>query len=185
MKKAPISSIQLTAAGQACAAGSAQGLEEFAVRHRAGRAHVDGSLEGLVFDAPIDDTQQIIDVQPTYILVARPLRTAKAQTSDVSKRLVYPFLGRRPSAAAWQFAGWLEWLQQNNAASQRFTTSTENSHLSRGLPGSTLSTSPVASSIGRSSACRYTVAELGIEPHAGWSPGLGDGPADHLRGKLA
>ena len=50
----------------------------------------------------------------------------------------------------------------NNAASQRFTTSTENSHLSRGLPGSTLSTSPVASSIGRSSACRYTVAELAL-----------------------
>ena len=72
----------------------------------------------------------------------------------------------------------------NNAASQRFTTSTENSHLSRGLPGSTLST---PGGLVHRPVKRVPVygRGAGIEPHAGRSPCLGDGLADHLRGKLA
>ncbi len=139
-----------------------------------------------MFDAPIDHTQQIIDVQPTYILVARPLRTAKAQTSDVSKRLVYTSPSwaedhRKPhgnSPGVWSGCSKQRCLPAVHDVYGEFPLVPRFArlnlvHLAGGLVHRPVKRVPV---YGRGA---------GIEPHAGRSPGLGDGLADHLRGKHA
>ena len=164
MKKAPISSIQMAA-----------GRPSFAPQ--ASRRALRNSRFGIGLGAHMLMAPSRVSCSMHQLMI----RNKSSTCSQLTYWLPGPCVPPRPKRAMFRNASYTPPLPgpktigsrmairrvsgvaaANNAASQRFTTSTENSHLSRGLPGSTLSTSPVASSIGRSSACRYTVAELAL-----------------------